>query len=211
MTTANLIKSLIQARKDFKPIQKDRTNSHFKNSYATLDSVLEAVAPALGENGLTVVQSPDIVADRTVLRTTLYHESGEFLESVFPLPDTLKPQELGSAITYARRYSLCAILNVTADEDDDGEATRSSGGNKQSSPAPAKPGVISEKQLQRLYAISNEHGWPKEEAKQLLARFGYASGKDIRQPDYDKICQAFQQRQTEPDESPEEILAEAYN
>ncbi|HYX17484.1 MAG TPA: ERF family protein [Nostoc sp.] len=117
-----LISALIKAKAEFQPIHKNKTNPHYKSQYADLDSVLDAVTPALNTHGLAIIQLVGIVDGRTVLETRLYHDSGEFTSSVFPLPETSDPQKIGSALTYARRYSLCAILSVAADEDNDGNA-----------------------------------------------------------------------------------------
>jgi hypothetical protein len=120
-----LISALIKAKAEFQPIHKNKTNPHYKSQYADLDSVLDAVTPALNTHGLAIIQLVGIVDGKTVLETHLYHESGEFSKSVFPLPETSDPQKIGSALTYARRYSLCAILSVVADEDNDGNGTSS--------------------------------------------------------------------------------------
>ena len=117
-----LISALIKAKAEFQPIQKNKTNPHYKSGYADLDSVLDAVTPALNNHGLAIIQLVGIVDGKTVLETRLYHESEEFITSVFPLPETSDPQKIGSALTYARRYSLCAILSVAADEDSNGNA-----------------------------------------------------------------------------------------
>lgn len=115
-----LISALIKARSEFQPIRKDKVNPFLKNKYATLDAVLEAVEPALRKHGLTIVQTTEVDSEQIVLKTSLYHESGQSISGHYPLPQTDDPQKLGAAITYGRRYALCAILSVTADEDDDG-------------------------------------------------------------------------------------------
>lgn len=117
-----LISALIKAKAEFQPIHKNKINPHYKSKYADLDSVLDAVTPALNNHGLAIIQLVGIVDGKTILETRLYHEGGEFTSSVFPLPETSDPQKIGSALTYARRYSLCAILSVAADEDNDGNA-----------------------------------------------------------------------------------------
>ena len=112
-----LIKALIKAKAEFQPIEKDKLNPHFKTKYASLDSVLDAVTPALCKYGLVIVQP---LQSGRVLNTHLYHESGEVLTSMFELPDISDIQKIGSTLTYARRYSVCALLGITADEDNDG-------------------------------------------------------------------------------------------
>lgn len=115
-----LITALVKARAEFTSIQKDKTNPHYKNRYATLDAVLDAVTPALCKHGLAIVQSTSTESAKIELKTYLYHESGEHISSSYPLPDIMDAQKLGAALTCARRYALCALLSVTADEDDDG-------------------------------------------------------------------------------------------
>ena len=117
----NLIQALIKARAEFPSIQKDKVNPHFKVSYASLDSVLDAVTPVLCKHGLAIVQ---LMEKGNILKTHLFHESGEVLTSEYELPDIQDNQKKGAALTYARRYSVCALLSITADEDDDGNATK---------------------------------------------------------------------------------------
>ncbi|MCW5318827.1 ERF family protein [Nostoc sp. KVJ3] len=116
-----LIKALIKAKAEFNPIQKDGTNPHYKRKYATLDAVLDAVTPGLSKHGLVIIQTTEILEGKTVLRTHIFHESGENITSTYPLPEISDSQKFGAALTYARRYAVCAILSVTADEDNDAE------------------------------------------------------------------------------------------
>jgi hypothetical protein len=116
-----LIKALIKAKAEFNPIQKDGTNPHYKHKYATLDAVLDAVTPGLSKHGLVIIQTTEIFEGKTVLRTHIFHESGESITSTYPLPEISDSQKFGAALTYARRYAVCAILSVTADEDNDAE------------------------------------------------------------------------------------------
>jgi len=116
-----LIKALIKARAEFPSIQKDKINPHFKVSYASLDSVLDAVTPVLCKHGLAIVQ---VMEKGSILKTNLFHESGEFLTSEYELPDIQDSQKKGAALTYARRYTVCALLSITADEDDDANSAK---------------------------------------------------------------------------------------
>lgn len=88
--------------------------------YATLAEVIDSTRAPLAENGLSVTQLTVLADGKLTLVTRLLHASGQYMDSVYPLPSGAAPQEMGSAITYARRYSLCAILGIAADEDDDG-------------------------------------------------------------------------------------------
>lgn len=100
---------------------KDGNGQH-KFKFADLPEVISAIREPLAENGLGYSQHPTLDGDRFILRTIVYHKSGGFMTSEYPLPGSAKPQEMGAAITYARRYALCAMLGIHADEDDDGAA-----------------------------------------------------------------------------------------
>jgi len=113
-----LTDALCRAQSQMQAAKMDSQNPHFKNKYASLASVIDAVRKPLADNGLAVTQL--IKLDRLVTR--LQHSSGEFIESEYPLPPMASSQQYGSALTYARRYSLSAICCISADEDDDAEA-----------------------------------------------------------------------------------------
>jgi ERF superfamily len=93
----------------------NRVNPHFKTKYADLAAVFDAARKPLAANGLAIVQT---IGDG-VLHTRLLHTSGQWIASAHPLPTTGRPQEIGAALTYARRYSLSALIGMAADEDDD--------------------------------------------------------------------------------------------
>lgn len=122
-TVAAISPALVKALGAIKGAAKDRKNPHFKNDYATLESVIDASRDVLAENGLCVIQGlGSVESGRLTVTTTLLHDSGEWMESEFQMPlAKVDPQGTGSAATYARRYALMAMLNV-APIDDDGEA-----------------------------------------------------------------------------------------
>ena len=104
-------------------IGKDATGQYGK--YADLADVSAAVLPLLGRHGLSFACTPTLTEDGAfVLDYALRHVSGETLGGRYPLPDMkVGPQQLGSAITYARRYCLCAVTGAAPDsDDDDGQA-----------------------------------------------------------------------------------------
>jgi ERF superfamily len=122
-----LLPALLAARAAFAPVLKTARNPHFNSRYADLASVLDACEPALAAQGLGVVQIPYWRDGAMLLVTTLAHTSGERLSGEYPiLTDYAKPQQIGAALTYARRYSYLAIVGV-APEDDDGEAASGRG------------------------------------------------------------------------------------
>lgn len=100
-------------------VGKDATNPHFKNKYASLSNIIEATTPHLNAVGLSIIQLPC----ESGLETMLLHTSGEYISSVSltPCKDASNPQALGSALTYAKRYSYAGALNLNIDEDDDAQ------------------------------------------------------------------------------------------
>jgi hypothetical protein len=115
----NLAKSLTAFQSEIKSVLKTADNPFFHSKYADLASIIEAVRKPLAKNGLSFSQFPD----GDSLTTILLHTSGEWIEASYALNAVgKKPQEVGSAITYARRYALGAVLGIATDEDDDGNA-----------------------------------------------------------------------------------------
>ena len=111
---------LAKAQGSMKAAVYNRINPHFKSHYADLAAVWDAIRAPLSTNGLSVTQTLEpINGVGFYLRTTLYHISGQWISSMYPLPAEVTPQQLGSALTYARRYSLSSIVGIAADEDDD--------------------------------------------------------------------------------------------
>jgi hypothetical protein len=121
---AQLTAALVEAQKGIAGAQKSGDNPHLKSRYATLADVWEACRDPLTANGLCVTSSLEESEHGLTLRTSLRHISGEWLASLFPIQaDPTKPQQIGSALTYARRYCLSALVGVCP-EDDDGEAAQ---------------------------------------------------------------------------------------
>lgn len=102
---------------------KSETNPFFKSNYADLASVWEAIRQPMTDNGISVSQLTDTENEHTYVTTILMHSSGEWLASTLRVANQKNDaQSIGSAITYARRYSLASMLCVPQ-IDDDGEAT----------------------------------------------------------------------------------------
>jgi len=115
--------ALVKAQKEFGPALKTNTNPHFKSKYADLSACVEAVIDALNNNGIALIQQTHDDATGVTVETMFLHESGESLSSgKLHVPASKQdPQGYGSALTYARRYSLMAACGI-APEDDDGNA-----------------------------------------------------------------------------------------
>jgi len=119
---APLAKALVAAQKATEAVKKASTNPAFKAKYADLAVVVEAVVPALNSSGVSVLQFPGFDGEMVSVATTLLHESGSSVTATLHIrPSKLDAQGVGSAITYARRYSLMAMTGA-APEDDDGNA-----------------------------------------------------------------------------------------
>jgi len=119
----NLITALIKSQRAIKNAQKDAKNPHFRNDYATLESVIEAVKDIANANDLAITQIQGRDDKGDYVETSLMHISGEVLNSRCYL-EIEKPtmQSLGSAITYARRYNLASIFCITQEDDDGNRA-----------------------------------------------------------------------------------------
>lgn len=119
---AKLAAALCKAQGQMEGAKKDSENPHFKNAYADLASVWDAVRKPLTDNGLSVIQFPRTNGNGVEIETTLLHTSGEFMCDVLWVPCSKNDaQGLGSAITYGRRYALMAVAGI-APVDDDGNA-----------------------------------------------------------------------------------------
>lgn len=119
----NIAASFIKAKKAFGPALKDKTNPAFRSKYADLGACLEAVDSAFLDAGIVLYQETFEDMTGVTVETVLLHESGESIRSgKLHVPASKQdPQGYGSALTYARRYSLMACCGI-APEDDDGNA-----------------------------------------------------------------------------------------
>jgi len=111
----NINTKLLEFQNKIGIIKKDSKNPHFKNTYASLTQILSEVKPLLTECGLILIQPISLEGVGT---TIIDFETGEKIETVISLPTNLSPQQLGSAITYFRRYTLASLLSLEIDDDD---------------------------------------------------------------------------------------------
>ena len=128
-----LAAALAAAQAAMPPVVKDRVakiGPGREYRYADLATILATVRPVLGTHGLALTQRTQIRGEAIVLLTELRHASGEVLDSEYPVAAIgARHQDMGGALTYARRYALCGLVGIAADEDDDGA----------SAPAPVVP------------------------------------------------------------------------
>src|SRR5690606_18652459 len=152
--------------------KKDSYNPHFKSKYASLESVMNAVVPALRETGLLLLQDPVREGNSIGVKTRIIHKSGEWIEfePVIVSAGKLDGHGVGSSLTYARRYAISTALELATQDDDDNAAAnpqtkqqpKQQAQRRQQSPPPvADPPQQqsgSGNPLKRLFAIANEKG-----------------------------------------------------
>lgn len=159
-----LAKALVLASPNMVAPHKNKTNPHFKNKYADLAAVKSSYQVALQEAGLSVVSALALKDSVLTLTTTVVHaESAEFIASDFPIPAGLKAQEIGSAVSYGRRYNVCSLLDIVAEDDDDGEAA-SAGKAPEKKPEPAKvdppkPSVLTNEEITAVHTLAKKAGY----------------------------------------------------
>ena len=120
-----LATALSKAQGTMKPAVFNKKNPHYKNEYADFSSCMDACRGPLSANGLAIIQYCETTDGKLNLITMLAHTSGQWIKSEFPLISAkMDSQGIGSAMTYAKRYSLCGMVGIVADADadDDGEA-----------------------------------------------------------------------------------------
>lgn len=182
-----LAEALARAQSEMSGAKKDLINPFFKSRYADLASVWEACRAPLSKNGLSIVQATDENQNGIILRTKLLHSSGQWVESVYPIrPSKTDPQGIGSAVTYARRYSLMALVGVSA-EDDDGESAmdRHAKTNHQK----PKPWSLSDMDLKHLKEIRIQAHWSADAfVAHLEEAFNKKTPYELTQDEYDEVC-----------------------
>lgn len=210
-TISNLVTALTAFQDKMTAVKKDSINPFYKSKYASLDTIWETIRKSLSENGLSIAQTMNLLDGKSVLETTLYHTSGEWISGVQlvnPVKDD--PQALGSAISYARRYSLSAMLGLVSDDDDDAEvATPKKAPEKPVPPPvetpkkietsepqnPAKPfkkgaDSITEAQTKKIYALAKEKQLSPEEAKSYINKtFNKNSTKELTKDEASKMIE----------------------
>lgn len=151
-TIKNISPAMIAVQAEIKGIAPNANNPFFKSNYITLDNMLEVIRPLLTKNRIWLIQEATSEEENVVVVTRLTHSSGEFIQT-----DKLKmkpqkandPQQLGSCITYAKRYQLSAMLGISSEVDDDGN-TSSWGADK--------PKKITKKMAEEMRELCKKKG-----------------------------------------------------
>ncbi len=132
---SKLFENFTKAQSEFKTLPKDKQGYGYK--YTDLDTVISSVRPVLAKYGLGFMQTlTSLESGKSAITTRLFSSDGEYLEDTIGLPDvamakTNSAQNLGAAITYMKRYALCAMLGISSDEDTGAELQRSASAQKQ--------------------------------------------------------------------------------
>lgn len=138
-----LMAAIARAQAEMKAATMDKVNPHFQSRYATLAAVIDAVREPLTKHGVAFVQRVHQVDAGVGIETVFLGHGAEFSTGVLVVPvDKRTAQGMGSALTYARRYSLSMACCISAEEDDDGNAAEAN--------APSKPATITTEQLAPL-------------------------------------------------------------
>lgn len=117
--------ALAKSQGQIEGAKKDSSNPFFKSKYADLASVWDACRAQLSGNGLSVTQCPEESENGVAIETMLLHSSGQWIKSRYTMPvSKIDAQAVGSAITYARRYALAAIVGIAPEDDDGNSATK---------------------------------------------------------------------------------------
>lgn len=168
-------------------VKSERTGAQYTYSYADLALISREAMPLLSKLGLSFTSRPTLHGDKFVLAYELRHISGEQIAGEYPLPDRGTPQEIGSAITYARRYSLCAITGIAPDDEDHDAIVaekaarrqrREPGQDKAAAAPKVKP--MSSDQQKRMQKLFEQLGMGPEAREARLAYAKKVVGRELR-------------------------------
>ena len=133
--------ALAKAQAEIENPTKDATNPHFRSKYATLDAGLNIVRTVLSKHGISITQ-PTRVEDGILMLDTRLACQGQWIASEYPVcAFPVKQQEMGSALTYSRRYSLFSLVGIAGEEDDDANAATAATPAPKRQAKPAQPAV----------------------------------------------------------------------
>jgi hypothetical protein len=193
METQKLYEALAKAQGEMQNAILNKVNPHFKSKYADLPTIRDATIPTLAKHGLSVTQFTRIHESNLVLVTRLAHSCGEFVEGEYPLPFQVdKPQAMGSAMTYARRYGLAAMCGIAAEEDDDANAAQDEG--KKNGNTRAASGDPRHVTLDQETAISDKIAEVGADKAAFLKFFNIGSIADLPSDQFDRAIAALEKK-----------------
>jgi hypothetical protein len=169
-THGSIWEALLAFQREAPRLQKNRINPHFGSRFIGLERLVELIGPALVKHGLVWTTMPGMDGQgRPALLYRLHHVgSGEAIDGLMALlPVKADPQAQGSAITYARRYAMMAVLGLVADEDDDGNAAP-----ERPTRRARKPGAMSRETRTRLRVAREQSTVDSERIRMMLGSIG---------------------------------------
>jgi hypothetical protein len=180
--TNELFTALAKAQGELSNVLVDAKNPHFKNEYATLDSLLEKIRPIFSKNGLALIQVPLCENDKHFLETMVTHSSGQFYSSTMALICSKNDmQQLGSAMTYARRYMAEGAAGVTKTQDDDAEGATVQDAKPKDPVQPKVPNIpsyMTDNRIKMIYALCKEAKWSEDHLRKFVKhQFGLESNR----------------------------------
>lgn len=182
-----IIPALKLAQEAMGTAKKNSKNQVFGSRYVTLQEVQDVIEGPLKANGLVVVQGGGLSEYGNFIFTTVYHISGQWLRSEFPMILAKQDsQGVGSATTYLRRYGLCAMFNIEQ-QDDDGNAAAldpKQNGQKEESNSTQKAGKLRANSL-REYMDANL--LDEKTANEVLKKYKAAQFEDLPKDVADKM------------------------
>lgn len=168
-----VMEAFVKFQSQMPTVVENKVNPHFKSKYADLAAIMSAAREPLSANGLAVTQAVGGDATSVRVTTSLVHVSGESMfgePCVLPVPSAAQtPQGFGSAITYARRYSLAALLGIVTDVDDDANEAQ---GAKPNAPPPPSGASLRDKVV-----APPSDGKPPRTHRDFEIRFGKSKGQ----------------------------------
>lgn len=186
--TAKIYGAFVKAQKGFAPALKTSTNPHFKSRYADLSACVEAVIDSLNENGIGLVQKTHQDERGVTVETLFVHESGESMSGgTLHVPAAKQdPQGYGSALSYARRYSLMAACGI-APEDDDGNAASKAPQQRQAAPKPTPVPAAPTASIPALVAAMEAAGSMEELQATFKSAWKESKGDASVKASYDSL------------------------
>lgn len=180
--------ALVKAQKEFGPALKTHTNPAFRSRYADLSACVEAVIDALNNNDIFLMQPTHECTDGVIVETIFIHSSGEQISSgKLHVPATKHDaQGYGSALTYARRYSLMAACGIAPEDDDGNNAAKPKAAPAKPTPTPAPAakaptkveGKDTEWQLKVVAKPDGDHGeWSQLVIDATMLQIGQAKSE----------------------------------
>lgn len=187
--------ALVKAQKAFGPALKSSSNPHFKSRYADLAMCVEAVIDALNDNGIALIQQTHECDSGVIVETTFIHESGEtFSAGKLHVPASKHDaQGYGSALTYARRYSLMAACGIAPEDDDGNAATSAPPAARRVVAMPPPTPKAGANEIASITKLANATG---TELSAIASAYGLASINDLPMTKVAEVIARLQKKAT---------------